>query len=510
MRRSEVNSADTLGRARSALDQRLRAAAAVLLGGDVDELSTAALVHKLALVAKRAEGLAETWLLHIALVGVIPEPEQVSDLRRRLDLTTDGSAIVAVLESTVDIASREGGSRRTMRLVSDRVLVDVNFCATHDHNTGLQRVVRKTMPHWLKAGLPVEFVVWTRDGDGYRALNPDERERVFDWDARHRRQSSSGARSQRDDSRDDEAEMIVPWRTTLFLPEVPFQHLCRKLASTAHASGNDVRLIGYDAIPLVSAESQPSAESERFAHYLTIVKHSVMVIGISESASGEFAGFGRTLSAQGLTGPSIATVALAREAPVEHAQRSRAGALPTVLCVGSHEPRKNQDAVLYASERLHSEGLQFEMVFLGGGSRAAIHHFDSRVRRIRQRGFEVRSLRRATDQELSELYARARFSVFVSLHEGYGLPVAESLSHGTPVLTSNYGSIAEVAREGGCVQVNPRDDEQILEGMRRMLVDDDLIDRLRSEAGSVPVRPWSQYADELWSKVTETVPATES
>ncbi len=483
----------------------------MLLDSDVTGLSTAALVHELALVAKRAEGLAETWLLHIALVGVIPEPEQVSDLRRRLDLTTDGSAIVAVLESTVDIASREGGSRRTMRLVSDRILVDVNFCATHDHNTGLQRVVRKTMPHWQKAGLPVEFVAWTRDGDGYRALQDDERERVLDWDARHRRQARSRARSQsRDSADDDDHELIVPWRTTLFLPEVPFQHLCRKLASTALASGNDVRLIGYDAIPLVSAESQPPAESERFAHYLTIVKHAVMVIGISESASAEFAGFAQTLSAQGLTGPSIATVALAREAPAEHPQRARADAVPMVLCVGSHEPRKNQDAVLYAAERLHSEGLQFEMVFLGGGSRAAVHHFDSRVRRIRKRGFEVRSLRRATDHELAELYAHARFSVFVSLHEGYGLPVVESLSHGTPVLTSNYGSIAEIAREGGCVQVNPRDDEQILDGMRRMLIDDDLIQELRSEAATVTARPWSQYADELWSKVTEGVPVTGS
>lgn len=513
MTRFRRDPGETLSRTRSALRQRLIVAADVLLTdrADVTSLSTSALVHQLALHAKRSEGSAATWLLHTALVGVMPEPEQVSDLRRRLDLASDGAAIVAVLESTVDLASRDGGSMRTMRLESDRILVDVNFCASHEHNTGLQRVVRKTMPHWAEAQLPVEFVAWTRDGDGYRALSETERERVLEWDARHLRESLSRSTPEHRDQRDDdEHELIVPWGTTVFLPEVPFQHLCRKISSIALDSGNDVRLIGYDAIPLVSAESQPPQESERFAHYLTVVKHSSLVIGISESAAMEFAGFTRTLAAQGVDGPAVCTVSLAREASPTHLSQPHEGPNPVVLCVGSHEPRKNQEAVLYAAERLHAEGLEFEMVFVGGGSRSAVHHFDSRVRRIRKRGFAVRSVRRASDLELGELYARARFSVFVSLHEGYGLPVVESLSHGTPVLTSNYGSIAEIARGGGCVQVDPRDDEQILDGMRQLLVDDALVRSLSEEAVSVPARPWSQYAQELWNAVTETASAAHS
>ncbi len=416
--------------------------------------------------------------------------------------------IVAALHSTVDLASREGGSLRTMRIESERTLVDVNFCATYDHNTGLQRVVRKTMPYWAQAGHPVEFVAWTHDGDGYRALSDEERERVLNWDERQKRTANSGGRTSRRKARDavqDGEVLIVPWRTMIVVPEVPFQHLCRKIAAAASLSGNVVSLVGYDAIPLVSADSQPLAESERFAHYLTIVKHAHLVVGISESASGEFAGFRRALTAQGLPGPQIATVPLAREAPLAPPKRARPESAPLVLCVGSHEPRKNQDAVLYAAENLHAEGLNFEMVFVGGGSRSAIHHFDSRVRSIRRRGFAVRSLRGTSDQELVELYDRARFSVFVSLHEGYGLPVVESLHHGTPVLTSNYGSLAEIARLGGCVLVDPRDDSQILEAMRRMLIDDELIGRLRGEADSIPERPWSVYAAELWNAITATV-----
>jgi glycosyltransferase involved in cell wall biosynthesis len=485
------------------------AAAVLLQNHDVEHLSTSGLLHELALIAKRSDDLSATWLLHVALVGVFPENEQVSDLRRRLALTGDGGAMLAVLESTIDIASRDISAERTMRLVSDRVLVDVNFCASHDHNTGLQRVVRKSMPFWANGRLPVEFVAWTRDADGYCALDDQQRERVLNWDS----WAESEGHRRRDHSKNlriEQEELLVPWRTTVFLPEVPFDHLCGKLAAMALASGNDVRLIGYDAIPLVSAESQSPAESERFAHYLSIVKHCTMVIGISESASAEFTGFNRALVAQGLDGPIVHTVALAREAALERSQTPHSSGVPMVLCVGSHEPRKNQDAVLYAAEQLHFEGLEFEMVFLGGGSRAAISHFDSRVRRIRKRGFAVQSMRRASDRELFGLYARARFSVFVSLHEGYGLPVVESLGHGTPVLTSNFGSLAEIAQLGGCLEVDPRDDTAIIDGMRRMLTDDRLIGRLSDEAGAIPERSWSQYAAELWSRVSATMPVASS
>jgi glycosyltransferase involved in cell wall biosynthesis len=169
-----------------------------------------------------------------------------------------------------------------------------------------------------------------------------------------------------------------------------------------------------------------------------------------------------------------------------------------VLCVGSHEPRKNQEAVLAAGELLSREGIDFELVFVGGGSRGATSSFDARTSRLRSRGFPVRSLRGLSDDELWRLFARARFSVFVSLHEGFGLPVAESLALGVPVLTSDFGSLAEIAALGGCLTVDPRDDDAIAEAMRRMLTDDELILRLRAEAAAIPARGWRDYADDLW------------
>jgi glycosyltransferase involved in cell wall biosynthesis len=287
----------------------------------------------------------------------------------------------------------------------------------------------------------------------------------------------------------------------VLLAEVPLEELCAPIIAISQSSGNAVVAIGYDAIPLVSAEGQRNAESERFAHYLAALKHAEKVVAISESAADEFRGFVDALDAQGLKGPEVEAVPLA----VEVSPRSRVAAhtseatqRPLVLCVGSHEPRKNQEAVLAAGELLHREGLDFELVFVGGGSRTATSNFDERVARLHKEGFAITSHRRLADDELWNLYARARFTAFVSLHEGFGLPVAESLALGVPALTSNYGSLAEIAALGGCVTVDPRDDEQILDAMRTLLTDDALIARLRSEAAAIPSRGWKDYADELW------------
>ena len=175
-----------------------------------------------------------------------------------------------------------------------------------------------------------------------------------------------------------------------------------------------------------------------------------------------------------------------------------------MLCVGSHEPRKNQEAVLFAAEVLSRAGLDFELVFVGGGNATALHDFDRRMRRLNARGAHVSSYRRLQDGQLWRLYARARFTVFVSLHEGFGLPVAESLALATPALTSNFGSLAEIARDGGCVTVDPRDDLAIVEAFRALLTDDELLGRLRAEAVARESKSWHDYADELWSEAIES------
>lgn len=475
---------------RSVLHKRLEAVAPVFDEQWTSSADVATDLHRLSERVKAEARDDWAWLLYVAVSAGFPTPSEHRDHMRLLDLCDPGTAMIAVLSATIDTASRAGAQGRRLKLIDDATVVDVNFCARHEHNTGIQRVVRETIPRWVRDDRPIELARWSDDSSSFVGLNAVELDRVLNWSERQHPTPID----------DDEAEiMLVPWGVDVFLPEVPSFSLCAPLAALAQYSGNRVTAVGYDAIPLVSAEGQANDESERFAHYLSVVKHCAAVIGISESASEEFRGFVDTLSSQGLRGPTVTSVPLAVEVSLPlrmsaPAVRSR----PLVLCIGSHEPRKNQAAVLFAGEALFREGHDFEVVFVGGGSHINTVQFDRRVRNLQRQGMHVRSLHGVSDSEMWSLFAGARFTVFLSLHEGFGLPVAESLALGVPVLTSNFGSLAEIAALGGCLSVNPRDDVAIIDGFRTMLVNDDRYAQLRAEALTVPTRSWDDYANELW------------
>lgn len=478
-----------------ALRQRLEAAiqALGLPGVDPDE-STADVIQRLSSHARRAANAPAAWLLFVALSGCFPSPDDVADLRRQLDLAPEGGAMVASLGATLAAANRVANLNRTMRIESGATVVDVNFCATHEHNTGIQRVVRQTIPRWIEEGHDLVLVAWTSDGPAMRDLDHRERDRVINWGSPPSTSASEVGEAD---------EIVVPWNSNVFLPEVPLERICSPLAALAEFSGNRVTALGYDAIPLVSADGQRAEESQRFANYLSLIKHSEAVFGISDTAASEFKAFVSTLPAQGLQGPAVTSVPLAVGVPdsaqsMHDVAEPSPDGVPLIVCVGSHEPRKNQDAVLHAAEVLFRQGQRFRLTFAGGGDRSNRHAFDKRVSALRASGLDVTSLRKVSDSILWDLYRTARFSIFISLHEGFGLPVAESLALGTPVLTSNFGSLAEIADGGGCVTVDPRSDAQIIAAIRKMLTQDDLIEALAAQARERAPRTWSDYARDLW------------
>ncbi|MDZ4243530.1 MAG: glycosyltransferase family 1 protein [Candidatus Doudnabacteria bacterium] len=72
--------------------------------------------------------------------------------------------------------------------------------------------------------------------------------------------------------------------------------------------------------------------------------------------------------------------------------------------------------------------------------------------------------------DLAFLYAGAIILVFPTLYEGFGLPIIEAQACGTPVVTSNTSSCAEVAGQGAII-VDPEIPEEISEAIRQLLSD---------------------------------------
>lgn len=162
-----------------------------------------------------------------------------------------------------------------------------------------------------------------------------------------------------------------------------------------------------------------------------------------------------------------------------------------LLFVGTFEPRKNLRRLLSAHVQCFATH-RIPLVLVGGeGWRDASIH--SAIREAEGEGRVIR-VGRVSDSRLAALYAHAICLVFPSLYEGFGLPLLEAMSTGTPVITSNHGACAEVAADGGLL-VDPTSVEEIAAAMNVMVSDQALRDRLAQRAAVVANRyDWDQTA----------------
>ena len=126
-----------------------------------------------------------------------------------------------------------------------------------------------------------------------------------------------------------------------------------------------------------------------------------------------------------------------------------------VLFVGTLEPRKNLVRLARAVARLDEST---PLVVAGadgwGGAAAATDAVGGDVRFV---GFVARD-------DLPALYTAADVFAYPSEWEGFGLPVAEAMAQGTPVVTSKGVSTEEVAG-GAAVLVDPLDIDDIARGI---------------------------------------------
>ncbi len=485
-------------RAARALADRLATAAGVLLEegddsrpgitGNPSHDAAALLACLVRHVAGRAQDPRSLWLLLTAVSASFPTQGEFHAMRYTIDGSDPVSAELAVLDWALDRLSRNGRAHTTMTIVGQPVM-DVNLCATSNLHTGIQRVVRETAPRWVKQfdAIPVG---WAPSRAGFRPLTHTETQRVLDW---------SGPITEAVDT--DEGPLLVPWETMVAAMELqPSIEISDRLSCLARYSGNSLGVIGYDCIPVTSFETITPGDHGFFAAYLNMVKYAESIVTISRSALQEFAGFVDMLGASHHRVPRVLECQLPTEQPLAEAPRVEgpggSEALPLVLSVGSHEPRKNHLAVLFAAESLWREGLPFSLEFVGGSGWMS-EDFYREVALLQKKGRSVTVRKGVSDRELNETYRRAAITLFPSLHEGFGLPVAESLAFGTPVITSNFGSMSEIAGAGGAILVDPRDDTALIDALRQSLTVPSLLARLTAEAKASRKRTWDEYAQEL-------------
>ncbi len=144
-------------------------------------------------------------------------------------------------------------------------------------------------------------------------------------------------------------------------------------------------------------------------------------------------------------------------APIVEKHGLQAGAY--ILSVGTLEPRKNLARTLDAYSRLPAATRRAFPLALVGMAGWKMDSVQERLRALLAAG-EIRILGYVSQQDLPMLFAGARALVYPSLYEGFGLPVLEAMASGIPVVTSNQGSLLEVAGTAA-LTVDPEDPDAI-------------------------------------------------
>jgi glycosyltransferase involved in cell wall biosynthesis len=139
------------------------------------------------------------------------------------------------------------------------------------------------------------------------------------------------------------------------------------------------------------------------------------------------------------------------------------------LYFGTIEPRKNIPLLVTVFNHLLTSGTFADAKLTLVGGRGWGKTYDDLQRFIAE-NYPISSdspiifLDFLNDNYLASLIKNARAVVYPSLYEGFGLPVAESMRLGTPVITSNVASLPEVAGDA-CLTIDPLNPEALESAM---------------------------------------------
>jgi glycosyltransferase involved in cell wall biosynthesis len=177
---------------------------------------------------------------------------------------------------------------------------------------------------------------------------------------------------------------------------------------------------------------------------------------------------------------------------------------PYLLYVGSRKSHKNLPRLLQAYS---VSGVRKDVRLVLSGE--PDHATTEEINRLGLGG-DVFFKDLSTDEPLSEAYRGAVAFLFPSLYEGFGLPPLEALACGVPVLTSSVCSLPEIM-DDAAILADPLSVEDISDGIKRLVQDSSLRDRLR-EKGLQRAKKftWDETARRTLLALHMTVPSEQS
>lgn len=177
---------------------------------------------------------------------------------------------------------------------------------------------------------------------------------------------------------------------------------------------------------------------------------------------------------------------------------------PYFIFVGSLQARKNLKNLLLAFDEFKKTLDSNTKLVVVGEKKWWSKELKAIFESIQFRA-EVIFTGHVSQQELHKLIPSALALTYVSLFEGFGVPILEGFASGIPVITSNTSSMPEVAGNAAMI-VDPYSVNSITEALKRIEKDSTLRKELiRRGKERKTVYSWDQTADLLWDSITKAM-----
>lgn len=287
----------------------------------------------------------------------------------------------------------------------------------------------------------------------------------------------------------------------------------RDLLDVRSALGAELQVVVHDLVHLKFPHWAPRDDAARFGSHLEAM--IAAADGILAYSAATIRDLEEAAQAVRLVLPPVRRIALGADfgpaggaGPLDLPLARELGGRPFVAYVSTITFRKNHELVYNVWRQLVGPlGARLPALIFVGRVAPDQEAFVDRVTRDPLLAGRLRIVSGASDAELDWIYRNCLFTVFPSLYEGWGLPVAESLARGKVCLASNAGAVPETAASVAPL-LDPLDLAAWRREIARFLNDQDALAQAEA-AVRARYRPvsWAEAADTVWRAVSIALPA---
>lgn len=358
-------------------------------------------------------------------------------------------------------------------------------------NTGIQRVARQTARAMADAGVKVIATTWDATKRSIEPLLPKEVRHLSNWNGPMPEQWHHWV-----------PPSEAPENSWLMSNEMPPKlgpGVNNDLIEFAKLNNLHSAVTFFDAIPYLFPDLYPPGSAELHHSYMEQLASWDLIFPISIQSSKDFLDLlPESISKQHNLSQKLFPLPLPSEftsaknkfdLPVSLSSR------PFILVVSTFERRKNHISLLRAiAIAQRSLPFGFDLLLVGHPLEASVVSLANKYRELFP---SVQIVHDASDDQIKMWFDRADFTIFPSVEEGFGLPIVESLWHGKPVICDNQRAISEIAKDGGCLQIDILNVEQFAEAIVTLATDFDTYRSKCLEIENRPFNTWDHYASNI-------------